>query len=72
MLAPSLSSILSVFLQRAFANCDKGVWIQSRPGGELFNANQYRPTTRTQKTLARELMFAAETAIMRGRNSQPI
>ena len=65
VLAPTLFSIfLSQVLNHAFTNHDKGVWIQSRPGADLFNVNQYKSTRRTQKVLVRELMFADDTAFV--------
>ena len=65
VLAPTLFSIfLSVVLHHAFNDCNKGVWIQSRPGADLFNVNQYKSTTRTRRVLVRELMFADDTAFV--------
>ena len=65
VLAPTLFSIfLSVVLQHAFHDCNKGVWIQSRPGADLFNVNQYKSATKTRKILVRELMFADDTAFV--------
>lgn len=65
VLAPTLFSIfLSVVLDHAFQNCSRGVWIQTRPGADLFNVNQYKSITRTRKVLVRELMFADDTAFV--------
>ena len=65
MLAPTLFSIfLSVVLHHAFNDYNKGVWIQSKPGADLFNVNQYKSTTRTGRVLVREFMFADDTAFV--------
>ena len=65
MLAPTLFSIfLSVVLHHVFNNCNKGVWIQSRPGADLFNVNQYKSTTRTRRVLVQEFMFADDTVFV--------
>ena len=55
VLAPTLFSLfLSKVLHYAFAGCDKGVTIQSRLGANLFNANQFKSTTRTKPILVRD------------------
>jgi hypothetical protein len=65
VLAPTLFSIfLSVVLQHAFGDLETGVWIQSRPGADLFNVNQYKPVNKTRRVLVRELMFADDTAFV--------
>ena len=65
VLAPTLFSLFfSKVLDCAFAGCDKGVTIQSRLGANLFNANQFKSTTRTKPILVRELMFADDTAFV--------
>ena len=65
VLAPTLFSLfLSKVLDYAFAGCDKGITIQSRLGANLFNANQFKSTTRTKPILVRELMFADDTAFV--------
>ena len=65
VLAPTLFSLfLSKVLDCAFAGCDKGVTIQSRLRANLFNANQFKSTTRTKPILVRELMFADDTAFV--------
>ena len=65
VLAPTLFSIyLAVVLQRAFNNCVRGVLIQSRPGADLFNVNQFKSTRSTQGLLIREFMFADDTAFV--------
>ena len=65
VLAPTLFSIfLFMVLSHAFDNNNQGVWIQSRPGADLFNVNQYKSTKKTQQILVRELMFADDTAFV--------
>jgi len=51
-------------MNHAFDGYDKGVWIQSRPGADLFNVNHFKSSTRTKKVLIRELMFADEAAFV--------
>ena len=58
------SLFLSKVLDCAFAGCDKGVTIQSRLGANLFNANQFKSTTRAKPILVHELMFADDTAFI--------
>jgi len=65
VLAPTLFSIyLTMVMNHAFDGYDKGVWIQSRPGVDLFNVNQFKYFTRTRKVLIRELMFADDTTFV--------
>ena len=65
MLAPTLFSIfLSVALHNAFNDYNIGVWIQTRPGADFFNVNQYKSTTRTRRVLVQEFMFADDTAFV--------
>ena len=65
VLAPTLFSLfLSKVLDCAFAGCNKGVTIQSRLGANLFNASQFKSTTRTKPMLVRKLMFADDTAFV--------
>lgn len=65
VLAPILFSIyLTAVLNHAFRDSQKGVWIQSRPGADLFNVNQFKSTRSTTKVLVRELMFADDTAFI--------
>ena len=51
-------------MNHAFDGYEKGVWIQTRPGADLFNVNQFRASTRAWKVLIRELMFADDTAFV--------
>ena len=47
VLAPTLFSIfLAAVLTHAFREFDRGVWIQSRPGADLFNVNQFKSKTK--------------------------
>ena len=66
VLAPTtlFSLFPSKVLDCTFAGCNKGVTIQSRLGANLFNANQFKSTTRTKPILVRELMFADNTAFV--------
>jgi len=65
VLAPTLLSIfLSQVLNNALTNHNKGVWIQSRPGADFFNVNQYKSAKRIQRVLVRELMFTDDTAFV--------
>ena len=65
VLAPTLFSIyLTMVMNNAFDGYDRGVWIQARPGADLFNINQFKSSTRTNKILIRELMFADDTAFV--------
>lgn len=51
-------------MNHAFDGYNKGVWIQTRPGADLFNVNQFKSSTRTSKVLIRELMYADDTAFV--------
>ena len=65
VLAPTLFSLyLSAVLKYALSDCDMGVWIQSRPGADLFNINRYKSLRRTSPCLVRELMYADDTAFI--------
>ena len=70
MLAPTLFSIhLTMVMNNAFDGYDKGVWIQARHGADLFNFNQFKSSTRTNKIIIRELMFADDTAFVARRSA---
>ena len=65
VLAPTLFSIyLSVVLHHAFSDFQRGVWIQTRPGADLFNITQFKSVRSTKRALVRELMFADDTAFV--------
>ena len=65
VLAPTLFSIyLTMVMNNAFDGYDKGVWIQTRLSADLFNVNQFKTSSRTNKILIRELMFADDTAFI--------
>ena len=65
VLAPTLFSIyLTMVMNNAFDGYDKGVWIQTRLSADLFNVNQFKTSSRTNKILIRELMFADNTAFI--------
>ena len=48
----------------AFTNSTQGVWIQTRPGADLFNIKQFRSAIKTKHILVRELMYADDTAFL--------
>ena len=65
VLAPTLFSIyLTMVMNHAFDGYQEGVWIQTRPGADLFNVSQFKSTNRTKRILIRELMFADDTAFV--------
>ena len=65
VLAPTLFSLfLSSVLSIAFADCEKGVMLQTRPGANLFNVNQFKSSSKTKPLLVRELMFADDIAFV--------
>ena len=65
VLAPSLFSIfLSAVLDKAYKLNNKGVYIQTRPGADLFNLNQFKAKRKTRQQLVRKLMFADDTALI--------
>ena len=51
-------------LDHAFRDSQKGVWIQTRPGADLFNVRQFKSSRSTTKALIRELMLADDTAFV--------
>lgn len=65
VLAPTLFSIfLSAVLDEAFSENRTGIYIQTRPGANLFNLAQFKARTRTKRSIIRELMFADDTALV--------
>lgn len=65
VVAPTLFSIfLTIELNRAFNDCTREVWNQSRPRPDLSNLNQYKSVNKTQKVLVRELTFADDIAFI--------
>ncbi len=65
VLAPTLFSIfLSAVLDEAFSENRTGIYIQTRPGANLFNLAQLKAKTKTKCTIIRELMFADDTALV--------
>ena len=65
VLAPSLFSLfLSAVLDNAYKLNNKGVYIQTRPGADLFNLSQFKAKRKTRQQLVRELMFADDTALI--------
>jgi len=51
-------------MKHPFDGYDKGVWIQSRPGTDLFNVKQFKSSTGPKKVLVRKLMFADDIAFV--------
>lgn len=71
VLAPTLFAIyLTMVLNHAFRDYNEGVFIQTRPGADLFNVNQFKSVNRTKKILIRELMFADDTAFVAHRHHE--
>ena len=65
VLAPTLFSIyLSAMLDEAFRDMRGGVYIQSRQNADLFNVAHFRAKTKTTRILMRELIFAADNALV--------
>ena len=65
VLAPSLFSIfLSAVLDHAYDDNNKGIYIQTRPGADLFNISQFKAKRKTRQQLVRDLMFADDTALI--------
>ena len=65
VLAPTLFSIyLSAMLHTAFKGIEKGIYIQTRHGADLYNISQFRAKSRTTKYLVREMLFADDSALV--------
>ena len=65
VLAPTLFSIyLTMVINHAFDGYQEGVWIQTRPGADLFNVSQFKSTNRTRRILIREHIFADNIAFV--------
>jgi len=64
VLAPALFLIFfSVMLQSAFKDCDKGIYIQFRTDGSVFNLRRLQARTKLLHMLIRELLFADDCAL---------
>ena len=57
------SIFLSLILSDAFTDFTQGVWIESKPGANLFNASQFKFVRKTKKALVCKLTLA-NTAFM--------
>ena len=65
VLAPTLfSTFLSAMFDEAFRDMGDGVYIQSRQSADLFNVAHFRAKTKTTRILMRELLFAADSALV--------
>ncbi|KAI8516013.1 hypothetical protein Bbelb_068260 [Branchiostoma belcheri] len=64
VLAPTLFSILfAAMLLDAFSSCDRGVYIQFRTDGKLFNLRRLQAKTKVFEAILRELLFADDCAL---------
>lgn len=64
VLAPTLFSILfSAMLLDAFTDCERGVYIQFRFSGKLFNLRRLQAKTKVFEALLREFLFADDCAL---------
>ena len=64
VLAPTLFWIFfSMLLHYAFADCLEGVYIRTRPDGNLFNIARLSAITKTLKVLLHELLLADDVAL---------
>ena len=64
VLAPTLFSILfAAMLLDAFSDCDRGVYIQFRTDGKLFNLRRLQAKTKVFEAILRELLFADDCAL---------
>lgn len=65
VLAPTLFSLfLSAMLDEAFRDLDEGVYLQTRADADLFTISHFRAKTKTTRILARELLFADDSALV--------
>ena len=65
ILAPLLFNIFfSVMLHAAFRNCDKGVYLQKRSDGNIFNLRRFNAKTKVSDILIRDLLFADDCALV--------
>ena len=56
------SVLLSMVLSYTFINSTQGEYIQSIEGINLYNVRQFKSDSKTRNILARQLMFADDTA----------
>ncbi|XP_078593825.1 uncharacterized protein LOC144871797 [Branchiostoma floridae x Branchiostoma japonicum] len=64
VLAPTLFSILfAAMLLDAFSSCDRGVYIQFRTDGKLFNLRRLQAKTKVFEAVLREFLFADDCAL---------
>ena len=65
VLAPLLFNIFfSVMLHVAFRNCDKGVYLQTRSNGNIFNLRRFNAKTKVSDILIRDLLFADDCELV--------
>ena len=64
VLAPTLFSIMfAAMLLDAFSDCDRGVYIQFRTDGKLFNLRRLQAKTKVFEATLREFLFADDCAL---------
>jgi len=64
VLAPTLFSIVfSAMLHDAFSDCDRGIYIQHRADGGLFNLRRFQAKSTVSATLLREFLFVDDCAL---------
>ena len=69
-IAPSLfASYLTAILEVAFKDSDDGIYVQSRPDGDLFKTSQFKARTLTNKILVREMLFADDNCLAQRREN---
>ncbi len=65
VLAPTLFAIVfSALLLEAFRDMDKGVYLQFRTDGGLFNLRRLKARTKVMEMLIRDLLFADDCALV--------
>lgn len=65
VLAPLLFNVyFSMMLHVAFSNCDKGIYLQSRSDGSIFNLRRFNAKTKVKDILSRDLLFADDCALV--------
>jgi len=65
VLSPKLFRIyLAAVLDEAFSDTTQGIYLQTRPGANLFNLILFKSNSRTQLTMLPELMYAVDTALI--------
>ena len=64
VLAPTLFGIIFAFMLRyAFNNLDKGIYLQVRSDGKVFNIRRFSARTKLSEMLIRDFLFADDCAL---------